>query len=189
MKIIKLNATVEKDWVKIVNSSPETSCSSEIKKKKIRKRRSKCPDVLSTVIKSTSVEKTVQPTDAIIITVPDRAQMTEDNSTSITLPIDNEFIILDDVNQNDMQDSLKLDSVWSDTRSHEKELQQSNDDVIIIDDEEDLLDIDKSTKEEKKVPTKRKHSTEETVDQSNKIKRLAFPTVELDKLFNCKECG
>jgi hypothetical protein len=186
---MKLNKTVEKDWVKIINSSPETSCSPEILKKKTRKRRLKCSDVLSTALKSVSDDKNVKPADAIIITVPDRAQMTEDNSTSITLPIDNEFIILDDVNQNDMQDPLKLDSVLSETKNNEEELQQSNDDVIIIDDEEDLLGNDTFNIKEKKVPTKRKHSSEETVDQSNKVKRLAFPTVELDKLFNCKECG
>ncbi|XP_025411013.1 uncharacterized protein LOC112683957 isoform X4 [Sipha flava] len=188
LKIMKLNKTVEKDWVKIINSSPETSCSPEILKKKTRKRRLKCSDVLSTALKSVSDDKNVKPADAIIITVPDRAQMTEDNSTSITLPIDNEFIILDDVNQNDMQDPLKLDSVLSETKNNEEELQQSNDDVIIIDDEEDLLGNDTFNIKEKKVPTKRKHSSEETVDQSNKVKRLAFPTVELDKLFNCKEC-
>lgn len=157
--------------------------------KKNRKRRLQCPDVLSVAMQSASIDENAQPSDAIIITVPDRAQMTDNDSTSKSLPIDNEFIILDDVNQNDMQDPLKLDSIWSETKNNEEQLQQSHDDVIIIDDEDDILDNDNSKKVESKIPTKRKHSTEDSLDRQNKIKRLAYPTIELDQLFSCKDCG
>lgn len=177
LKIIKINKTIENCWVKKVTLSPGTSFSPEVLKKRTRKkRRLESSDVLSVAMKSASINENAQPSDAIIITVPDRAQMTE--GTSITLHNDNEFIILDDVNQNDMQDPLKRVTVCSGTKNNEKDMIPHNDDVIIIDDDDDS-DNDTFKKEQNKVPTKRKRSTDKSVDQSDKVKIL----------FSCKKCG
>jgi len=108
------------------------------------------------------------------------------SSTSMSLAIDNEFIMIDDVNQNDMQETLQINRIWSE--SNNKEKVSSNDDIIVIDDEDD---VDLSEKEElNEGPTKQIClEIEESLNGSNKAKRLAFPIIELDKLFVCKECG
>jgi len=171
-----------------VNLPAETISVPEVLTQRSKKRSIECPDVLSAAMKSAHIDERSQSSDTIVITVPDSAQMAE-SSTSTSLAIDNEFIMIDDVNQNDMQGTLKINRVWSDSKNKKKEPNvSSNDDIIVIDDEDD---VDLSEKEEfNEGPTKRIClEIEESINGSNKAKRLAFPIIELDKLFVCKECG
>jgi len=174
--------------VEIVNLPADIISVPEILPQRSKKRSIECPDVLSVAMKSARINEESQPSDTIVITVPDSAQMAE-SSTSMSLAIDNEFIMIDDVDQNDMQETLKINRIWSEFNNKEKEPKMSsNDDIIVIDDEDD---VDLSKKEElNESPTKRIClEIEESINGSNKTKRLAFPFIELDKLFVCKECG
>jgi len=174
--------------VEIVNLPLEAISVPEVLPQRSKKRSIECPDVLSVAMKSARIDEGSQASDTIVITVPDGAQMAE-SSTSMSLAIDNEFIMIDDVNQNDMQETLKINHIWSESNNKEKEPKvSSNDDIIVIDDEDD---VDLSEKEElNEGPTKRIClEVEESINGSNKAKRLAFPMIELDKLFVCNECG
>lgn len=154
--------------------------------KKTIKRRSGCTDVLPTAIKSARIDEQTQSSDTIVITVPDKAQMTNSTSLTPSSNMDSEFIILDDdddVNQKHEQPMCKINNVWSLAENNENNI------IIIDDDDNDndhnnMLDNDESIRVDN-VPTKRKHSVEESV----KPKRLALPMVALDKLFACKKCG
>jgi len=183
-----LEKTIENGMVEIVNLPAETSSLPEVLPQKSKKRSIECPDVLSVAMKSARIDEGSQSSDTIVITVPDSAQMAE-SSTSLSLAIDNEFIMLDDVNQNDMHETFKINHIWSESKTKEKEPKISlNDDIIVIDDEDDVDLSDKEGLNE--VPTKRIClEREESTNVSNKSKRLAFPIIELDKLFVCKECG
>jgi len=172
----------------IVNLPVEAISVPEVLPQRPEKRSIECPDVLSVAMKSALIDKESQASDTIVITIPNSAQMAK-ISTSMSLAIDNEFIMIDDMNQNDMQQTLKINSIWSESNNKEKEPKvSSNDDIIVIDDEDD---VDLSEKEElNEGPTKQICLvTKESINRSNKAKRLAFPIIELDKLFVCKECG
>lgn len=167
----------------------ETSSFREILPKKIKKRRLGCPNALSDAIKSARIDASSQSSsDTIVITVPDKAQMTNSTSLTSSSDMDNEFIILDDdINQKPEQ-TIKIDNVWS--MAGCDQIDQS--DVIVIDDDNDVddnvLDNDGSNKVEN-VSTKRKNSIEEPNGGPIKPKRLALPIVALNKLFVCKKCG
>lgn len=184
LKILKLTKVIDNGMVEIVNLPTEAISVPEVLPQRSKKRSIECPDVLSAAMKSARIDEGSQASDTIVITVPDSAQMAE-SSTSMSLPIDNEFIMIDDVNQNDMQETLQINRIWSE--SNNKEKVSSNDDIIVIDDEDD---VDLSEKEElNEGPTKQIClEIEESLNGSNKAKRLAFPIIELDKLFVCKEC-
>ncbi|CAI6364719.1 unnamed protein product [Macrosiphum euphorbiae] len=186
LKILKLTKVIDNGMVEIVNLPLEAISVPEVLTQRSKKRSIECPDVLSVAMKSARIDEGSQASDTIVITVPDGAQMAE-SSTSMSLAIDNEFIMIDDVNQNDMQETLKINHIWSESNNKEKEPKvSSNDDIIVIDDEDDDL----SEKEElNEGPTKRIClEVEESINGSNKAKRLAFPMIELDKLFVCNEC-
>ncbi|KAL4143321.1 hypothetical protein QTP88_005667 [Uroleucon formosanum] len=187
LKILRLTKVIDNGMVEIVNLPADINSVPEILPQRSKKRSIECPDVLSVAMKSARINEESQPSDTIVITVPDSAQMAE-SSTSMSLAIDNEFIMIDDVDQNDMQETLKINRIWSESNNKEKEPKvSSNDDIIVIDDEDD---VDLSDKEElNESPTKRIClEIEESINGSNKTKRLACPTIELDKLFVCKEC-
>ncbi|XP_026811622.1 uncharacterized protein LOC113552843 isoform X4 [Rhopalosiphum maidis] len=184
LKILRLKKVIENGIIEIVNLPADTVSLPEVLPQKSKKRSIECPDVLSVAMKSARIDEESQPSDTIVITVPDRAQMTE---SSTSLSIDNEFIMIDDVKQNDMQESLKIDCIWSESKKKEKDPKvSSNDDIIVIDDEDE---VDLSEKEgledsSKQICLEREESTNGSI----KTKRLAFPIIELDKLFVCKEC-
>lgn len=128
--------------------------------------------------------------DTIVITVPDKEQMS--CGTSAPLDIDNDFIMLDDVNKNDVHEALKLtDKKLSKGKKDSREQQQSSpSNVIIIDDEDDLMDNSSNNKEQTiDNLTKQKQSISNSVEDPNKVKRLANPLIPLDKLFFCKQCS
>jgi len=118
------------------------------------------------------------------ITLPNCVQMAE-SSTSKSLAINNESIMIDDdVNQNDMHESVKITRILSESNNKKKMPKvSSNDDFIVIDDE---IDVNLSEKEEfNKGPTNQKCLK----NRSNNVRRLVFPLIELDNLFACKKCG
>jgi len=179
-----LNKVIENGMIEIVNLPADIFSLPEVLPLKSKKRPIECPDAISVAMKSARIEGS-QLSDTIVITVPDSAQMGE-SSTPLSLTIDNEFIMIDDVNQNDMQESLKINCIWSESKNKEKEPEvSSTDDIIVIEDEDDLLE-----KEELGSSTKQTClEEEESTNGSIKVKRVAFPIIELDKLFFCKECG
>ncbi|CAH1712108.1 unnamed protein product [Aphis gossypii] len=183
LKILRLNKVIENGMIEIINLPADIFSLPEVLPLKSKKRPIECPDALSVAMKSARIEGS-QLSDTIVITVPDSAQMGE-SSTPLSLNIDNEFIMIDDVNQNDMQESLKINRIWSESKNKEKEPKvSSTDDIIVIEDEDDLLE-----KEELESSTKRTClEQEESINGSIKVKRVAFPIIELDKLFFCKEC-
>jgi len=179
-----------------VNLPPGTSSLPEILPQKPKKKRLNCPNVLSSAMKSADINTNTQLSDTIIITVPDRAQMTNDNTSSIAA-IDNEFIMLDDTkNQNNETDEpFKINVIWTEAKSNKVEPpQKSSDDIIVIDDDDELLENQTSNTDENiKISTKKrrlsKHSIEESTDGLNKVRRLAHPLIPLINLFTCKGCG
>lgn len=180
-----MKKVIENGIIEIVNLPADTVSLPEVLPQKSKKRSIKCPDVLSVAMKSARIDEESQPSDTIVITVPDRAQMTE---SSTSLSIDNEFIMIDDVKQNDMQESLKIDCIWSESKNKEKDPKvSSNNDIIVIDDEDEVDLSEKGGLEDstKQICLEREESTNGSI----KTKRLAFPIIELDKLFVCKECG
>jgi len=182
-----LTKVIDNGMVEIVNLPAEKISVPEVLPQRSKKRSIECPDVLSVAMKSARIDEGSKPSDTIVITVPDSAQMAE-SSSSMSLAIDNEFIMLDDVNQNDMQETLKISRIWSESKNKKKEPNvSSNDDIIVIDDEDDDNLSDKEFNED---PTKRIClESDESINGSNKAKRLTLPIIELDKLFVCKECG
>jgi len=133
-------------------------------------------------MKSAHIEEGSQP---LLITLPDSVQMAE-SSTSKSLAINNEFIIIDDddVNQNDIHKSLKINRIWSESTNEEKKPElSSNDDIMVIDSEND---VNLSEKEELSKGLTKQICLK---DRSNKIKRSVFPIIELGSLFVCEECG
>uniref|UniRef100_A0A2H8TXZ9 Zinc finger and BTB domain-containing protein 6 n=1 Tax=Melanaphis sacchari TaxID=742174 RepID=A0A2H8TXZ9_9HEMI len=186
LKILKLKKVIENGMIEVVNLPVDTVSSlPEVLPQKSKKRSVECSDVLSVAMKSACIDEGSQPLDTIVITVPDSAQMAE-SSTSLPLAIDNEFIMIDDVNENDMQESLKINCIWSESKNKEKRKVSSNNDVIVIDDEDETNLLEK---EELESPKKRMCLEKgESTNGSIKVKRLAFPIIELDKLFVCKEC-
>jgi len=183
-----LTKVIDNGIVEIVNLPAEIISVPEVLPQQSKKRSIECPDVLSVAMKSARIDEGSQPSDTIVITVPDSAQMAE-SSTSMSLAIDNEFIMIDDVKQNDMQETLKINRIWSESKNKKKDPNlSSNDDIIVIDDEDDVDLSDKEIFNEG--PTKRIClDSKESINGSSKVKRLAFPIIELDKLFVCKECG
>lgn len=164
----------------MINLPSEINSLPEIQSHKTRKRRLERPDVLSSAMKSAHIDDN-QSSDTIVITVPDRAQM--ENNTPLTQSIDNEFIMLDDVNQSSVQSSLKINNIWSESKVIETNPHLSND-VIIIDDEDDILSNDNTDNS-----NKRKRLSKHTIEKSEKSKRLALPIIPLNELFVCKDCG
>lgn len=192
LKIIKLKKKVENGMVETVNLPAETISLPEVIPQRSKKRSIECPNVISTAMKSAQIDEISQPSDTIVITVPDSAQM-EESSASLSLPNDSEFIMLDDTIQNDtepIQETLKINRIWSVSNNIEEEpLELSNDGIIVIDDDDDDDDLS-VTEGLNEVPSKRKClGRKESTNGSNKVKRLAFPIIELDNLFVCKECG
>lgn len=140
-------------------------------------------------MKSARIDENTQSSDTIVITVPDRAQMSD--STLLNPTIDNEFIMLDYVNQNDVQQqTLKISDVWTEAANYKKKLPHSNDDDVIVieDDDDDLLDNMSNANKTSEIPTNNA-MVKQSVVRSAKAKRLALPLVALDKLFTCKQCG
>jgi len=178
-----------------VNLPPGTSSLPEILPQRPKKKSLNCSNVLSAAMESANINTNTQLSDTIIITVPDRAQMTNDNTSSNTA-IDNEFIMLDDAkNQNnEIDEPFKINVLWTNAKSNKVEPQKSNDDVIVIDDDDELLENQTSNTDENiKMSTKQrrlsKHSIEESTDGLNKARRLAHPLIPLINLFTCKGCG
>jgi len=178
--------------LKKVNSPSETFSESEILPRQSQKRFIECPDVPSMARKSARFDEGSQPPDAIALTVPDGVQMAESSTSESAL--NNDFIMIDDdddydVNQNDTHESLAIISVWSDYNNIEKKSEVLSNDDIIVTNEDD--DVDLSEKEKlNKGPTKQICSKiEKSINESNNIKRLAYPIIALDKLFACKKCG
>lgn len=156
-----------------------------------KKRRLECPDVISEAMKSAHIEENTQFSDTIVITVPDSAQMMDSNN-SLTPVIDSEFIMIDDVDQSDLHETLRINDIWTENEDNVIEPLQQSDDIITIDDEDDLLDtLNKTVTTEISNNRKRsiEHLTKEFIDSQNKPKRLALPLIALNKLFFCKECG
>lgn len=177
MKVTKVQKVIDNGLVKVINIPSGTSSLPEILLNKTKKKHS---DVHTSVIKSSHINNNTQSLDTIVITVPDRAQM---ENTSLTLPVDNDFIMLDnDSNQNIAHKKLKMHNIWSKSKDNNTEPPHIlNDDVIIIDDDDDDDNDDMLV-----------NNTSNTRDHSiisNKQKRLALPIIPLDKLFLCKECG
>jgi len=97
-------------------------------------------------MKSAHIDENNQALDTIVITVPDGAQMINNN---MTLNIDNDFIMFDNVNQcgvnqSDVEESLNQDinNIFSKTINNVKEPQKSTDVIIIDDDDNDDDDDD-----------------------------------------------
>lgn len=183
-----------------MNLPPGFSSISEILPPKTKKRRLECPDVLSEALKSAHIDSNTQ--SPILIEIPDGVKMA--NCVTYTPSIDNEVIMVgvnDNENQNDEENILNSNNHWINVKNKEKDSQQSNDDVIIIDDDDNnyddddgLLHIDTTSNKEDniEIPIKRKRSKRFSIGEyegPNKIKRLALPIIELDKLFACKDCG
>lgn len=186
LTIIRLKKSIFNGELEIVNLPPEIISLPETQRNK--RRRLECPDVLSAAMKSACIEESTQSSDTIVITVPDRAHMV-DNSNSSAPAIDNEFIMLDDNDQNDLRESLRINDIWTENENNVVEPLEQPDDVITIDDEDDLPDTSNKTVATE-ISIKRKHSVlQESFDSRNKNKRLALPIIALDKLFLCKECG
>jgi len=184
LKILRLKKVVDNGIVEIVHLPAESV--PEVLPQQSKKRSTECPDALSVAMKTARIDVGTQPSDTIVITVPDSAQMAK-SSTSMPLANDNEFIMIDDVNQNDGHETLKINRIWSECDIAEKEPEvSSNDDIIVIDDEDDEDDVDLPEKELTEGPAKRICLN---INRSNKTKRLAFPVIELDKLFVCNKCG
>jgi len=151
-------------------------------------------------MKSAHIDENNQALDTIVITVPDGAQMINNNMTP---NIDNDFIMLDDVNQcgvnqSDVEESLNQDinNIFSKTINNVKEPQKSTDVIIIDDDDDDdviyvcSFNKDDSSKNPSRHKRLEKCQLEQSMHRSiNKVKRLAFPIIPLDKLFFCKECS
>jgi len=91
-----LNKVIENGMIKIVNIPADTNSLPEVLPQKSKKRSLECPDAPLIAMKSARIERS-QPSDPIIITVPDSAQMAE-RSTPLSLTIDDEFIMIDDMN-------------------------------------------------------------------------------------------
>eukprot|EP00102_Acyrthosiphon_pisum_P022313 XP_016659523.1 PREDICTED: uncharacterized protein LOC100573806 [Acyrthosiphon pisum] len=187
LKILKLTKVIDNGVVEIVKLPREAISVPEVLPQRSKKRSIECPDILSVPMKSARIDKGSQASDTIVITVPNSTQ-TAEKCTSMSLAIDNEFVMIDDVNQNDMQQTLNTNRIWSESNKENEPKVSSNDDIIVIDDEDD---VDLSEKEElNEGPTKRIClAIEESINGSNTAKRLAFPIVELNKLFVCKECA
>lgn len=186
-----------------MNLPPGLSSISEILPPRTKKRRLECPDVLSEALKSAHIDESTQ--SPILIEIPDGVQMA--NCVTYTPSIDNEVIMVgvnDNENQNDEENILlNTNNCWINAKNKEKVSQQSNNDVIVIDDDDidydddddGLLHIDITSNREEEnmeILNKRKRSKRLSVgeyDGPNKIKRLALPVIELDKLFACKDCG
>lgn len=155
---------------------------------KSKKKHLDCPDGLSDSMQTAKIDESTHSSDTIVITVPDRAQMTN-NTTSI---IDNEFIMIDDVTENNKRkDNIIITDVWSQTENNP---QQSNDIIVIDDDEDDLLDNSSSNKEKStEIDIQQTHLSKHYIDKLtkkfNQTKRLALPLISLDKLFVCNHCS
>jgi len=160
--------------VKIVNLPAAAISVPEVLPQRSKKRSIECPDVLSVAMKSALIDKGSQASDKIVITVPNSAKISE--STSMSSAIDNEFVIIDHVNQNNIQQTLKINRIWSESKNKEKEHKvSSNDDIIVIDDDED--DVDLSEKEElNEDPTK------QVIKESIMARRM-------NSLFTCNKCS
>lgn len=177
-----------------VKLQPITS-STDIQLQTSKKKSLHCSDVQIPTDKTSRIDEITPSSNTIVITVPDRTQMTSTSDANLTLTADNEFIMIDDVIENNKQnEGIVITNVWSDTKNNENELQQSNDIIIIDDDEDDLLEISKINNEENtEIPIEQKclskHSIEKSSNRLNKTKRLAHPLIALDKLFVCNECG
>jgi len=170
-----LTKVIDDGMIEIVNVPTEAISVPEVLPQRSKKRSIECPDVLSVAMKSARIDEGSEASDAIVITVPDSAQMAG-SSTSTSLVIDNEFIMIDDENQNDMQETLKINHIWSESNNKEKEPKaSSNDDIIVIDDDED--DVDLSEKEElNEDPTK------QVIKESIMARRM-------NSLFTCNKCS
>lgn len=185
LTIIRIKKSISNGELEIVNIPREIVSLPETQRNK--RRRLDCSDVLSAAMKSACIEETTQSSDTIVITVPDRSHLV-DNSNSLAPAIDNEFIMLDDNDQNDLRESLRINDIWTENENIVEPLEQP-DDIITIDDEDDLpATLSKTVATE--ISIKRKRSAiEESIDSPNKNKRLALPIIPLDKLFFCKNCG
>lgn len=161
----------------------EPTSLSENVPQKSKKKHLDCPDVLSTAMKTAKIDESTHSSETIVITVPDRAQMTN-NTTSA---IDNEFIMIDDVIDNEPKDNIVITNVWSQTKNDENDPQQSND-VIIIDDDDDEDEKNTAIDIEQKQHLS-KNAINKLSKRFNQSKRLALPLIALDELFVCKECG
>jgi len=184
LKILRLKKVIDDGIIKIVNLPTETI--SDPLPQQSKKRSIKSPDVLSVAMKSARIEEGSQSSsDTIDISLSDSVQMAE-SSTSKSLAVNNEFIIIDDdddVTQNDMHESLRITRVWSEYNNKDKKPNVSSNDDIVIDDENDVnLSRNEELNED---PTKQICLK----DRSNKAKRSVFPIIELDNLFFCKECS
>jgi len=91
-----LNKIIENGIINIVNIPSDINSLPEVLPQKSKKRSIKCPDAPLVAMKSARIEGP-QPSYPIVITVPDSAQMAE-SSTPLSLTIDKEFIMIDDMN-------------------------------------------------------------------------------------------
>jgi len=91
-----LNKVIENGMIKIVNIPADINSIPEVLPQKSKKRSIECPDAFFVAMKSARIERS-QPSDPIVITVPDSTQMAE-SSTPLSLTINNEFIMIDDMN-------------------------------------------------------------------------------------------
>lgn len=179
---MKLNKDLTDGLINEVNLMHETTSISENLPQKSNKKLLDCPNVLSTAMKTAKIDESTHSTSTIVITVPDRSQMTNDTTTAI----DNEFIMIDDVTENNKpKDNIIITNVWSQNKNNENYPQQPNE-IIIIDDDDNDDNLDNSS-------SKKNENTEIAVEKLtnrfNQTKRLALPLIALDDLFVCKECG
>lgn len=181
LKILRLQKAIDNGVVQVVNLPRETSSLSETLPQSTQSRSLECPDLLA------HVDENNKPSDTIIITVPDKNQM--ENNSSSTPAIDHEFIMLDDINESNLKDNMKINNIWSTTNNSEKNMEIRHSDIIVIndDDDDDLGDFGKS----KNIESSKRKSIEESITESKeqKFKRLALPLIALEKLFTCIDCS
>ncbi|VVC35861.1 Zinc finger C2H2-type,Zinc finger, RING/FYVE/PHD-type [Cinara cedri] len=125
---------------------------------------------------SNVVENTKSST--IVIQVPTSTKII-DCTNSLASVQDNEFIMLDDDDQNDLRETLRINDIWTENVNTEVQLPQHvDDDIITIDDDDDDDDEFPDTLTEtvtKKISTQQKLTVgnlpEESIDGLNKSKR------------------